>query len=110
MLTIDKTYIVTDYYRSDSKLNVPDVNLEDTYTFDSSKLDGWITSLEPCIEYHYNFRAYESNSVIKLDWLDFSVAPRTYIVDDFEVNEWFILRSGDTYTKYEVVNKVIPQK
>ena len=100
MLTRDKTYVVADYYTSNEKLAVPVVNSEDTYTFDGASNDGSISSKFPCIEYHYNFRVFADGDSILFDWLDFSIAPETYTVSDFQEDEWFILRNGDTYTKY----------
>ena len=100
MLTKDKSYVVADYYTSFSKLNVPVVNSEDTYTFDGSSHDGWISSKFPCIEYHYNFNVFASGDDISFDWLNFSIAPATFTVVDYVENEWFILKDGDTFTKY----------
>ena len=100
MLTKDKTYVVADYYTSNGKLAVPVVNSEDTYTFDGASNDGWISSKFPCIEYHYNFRVFSSEGSILLDWLTFSIIPETFTVSDFKEDEWFILKNGDTYTKY----------
>ena len=103
MLSKEKTYVVSDYYTADAKLAVPVVNSEDTYTFDGSSSDGWISSKFPCIEYHYNFRVFASGDSILLDWLNFSISPETYTVSDFQADEWFILKNGDTYKKYTLV-------
>ena len=100
MLTKNNTYVVSNYYTVDSALSVPMVNTEDTYTFDSTSNDGWISSTYPCIEYHYNFRVFASEGNILLDWLNFSIIPETFTVSDFKEDEWFILKNGDTYTKY----------
>ena len=70
MLSKEKTYVVSTYYQNDQQLFVPVVNAEDTYTFDGTINDGWITSLQPCIEYHYNFRAFKSDDNIVFEWLD----------------------------------------
>ncbi len=104
MLSIDKTYIITAYYKNDQQLSIPDVNREDTYTFDGTINDGWVLSKEPCIEYHYNFRTFTSNNSILFEWVDFNISPETYIVSDYKMNEWFVLRHGDTFTKYQVIN------
>jgi hypothetical protein len=100
MLSKDKTYVVTDYYTADAKLAVPVVNSEDTYTFDGSSNDGWISSKFPCIEYHYNFRVFSAENGIFFEWLDFNIAPGTFMVSDYQEDEWFILKYGDNYTKY----------
>jgi hypothetical protein len=105
MLTKDNSYVVADYYNSAAKLNVPVVNSEDTYTFDGAVSDGWISSKLPCIEYHYNFRVFESADSILFDWLDFNIVPQTFILTEYQAGEWFILKNGDTYTKYALVNK-----
>jgi hypothetical protein len=101
MLCKDNTYKVTAFYTSDAVLEIPDVNTEDTYTFDGSISDGWVSSKEPCIEYHYNFRTFYSQSDLKIDWVDFNISPTTYTVEEYQPGEYFILRAGDTYTKFE---------
>jgi hypothetical protein len=100
MLTKNNTYVVANYYTVDSTLAVPVVNSEDTYTFDGASNDGWISSKFPCIEYHYNFSVFASGDNIFFEWLDFSISPETFTVSDFQENEWFILKNGNTYTKY----------
>jgi hypothetical protein len=104
MLTKDKMYVVSGYYTTDSTLAVPVVNIDDTYTFDGASNDGWISSKFPCIEYHYNFRVFARGDDILLDWLNFSIAPETFTVSDYLEDEWFILKNGDTYTKYVLVH------
>jgi hypothetical protein len=105
MLTKNNSYVVAEFYKSDAKLNVPVVNSEDTYTFDGAASDGWISSKFPCIEYHYNFRVFESGDSILFDWLDFDIVPQTFMLTDYQAGEWFVLKNGDTYTKYVLVNK-----
>jgi len=102
MLSREKTYVISAYYKNDMQLAIPEVNSEDTYTFDGMLNDGWISSLEPCIEYHYNFKTLTSDDKILLEWVNFSISPQTYIVDDYKIDEWFLLKHDDTYTKYEV--------
>ena len=102
MLSKEKTYIVTAYYKNDLQLAIPEVNSEDTYTFDGMLKDGWISSVHPCVEYHYNFKTLTSNDKILLEWVNFSISPQTYIVDDYKIDEWFVLKYDDTYTRYEV--------
>lgn len=102
MLSKEKTYVVTAYYKNDVQLAVPEVNSEDTYTFDDMLKDGWVSSLQPCIEYHYNFKTLTSNDSILLEWVNFSISPQTFIVDDYKINEWFVLKHEDTYTRYEI--------
>jgi hypothetical protein len=102
MLSKDKTYIVSAYYTNNQQLSVPNVNSDDTYTFDGSVNDGWVTSLEPCIEYHYNFKAFKSDDSIMFEWVNFQISPQTFIVADYEPGEWFLLKAGDTYTKYKL--------
>ena len=104
MLSIDRTYIITEYYKYDQQLSIPVVNSEDTYTFDGTRNDGWVLSKEPCIEYHYNFRTFTSGNNILLEWLDFNISPETFIVSDYKMNEWFLLKHGDTFTKYQVIH------
>lgn len=103
MLTKDKSYVVADYYTSNAKLDVPVVNSEDTYTFDGGAHDGWISSKFPCIEYHYNFSVFTNGDSILFKWLDFSIAEQTFEVADYSEGQWFILKNGDTYTKYVLV-------
>jgi hypothetical protein len=100
MLTKNYTYTVSEYYTANATLDVPVVNSEDTYTFDGPTHDGWISSKFPCIEYHYNFRVFESGDSILFDWLDFKIAPQNFTVTDYREDEWFILKNGDTYMKY----------
>ena len=103
MLTKDKSYVVSDYYTSTAKLDVPVVNSEDTYTFDGGTHDGWISSKFPCIEYHYNFNVFTNGNSILFKWLNFSIAEQTFEVADYSEGQWFILKNGDTYTKYVLV-------
>ena len=105
MLSKEKTYVVSTYYKNDQQLFVPVVNAEDTYTFDGTTNDGWVTSLQPCIEYHYNFKAFKSDDNIVFEWVDFQISPQTYIVDDYAAGEWFLLKQGDTYIKYKVTSQ-----
>ena len=100
MLTKNNTYIVSDYYTTDTKLEVPFVNTEDTYTFDGPTNDGWISSKFPCIEYHYNFSIFTNGNTILFKWLNFSIAEQTFEVADFSEGQWFILKNGNTYIKY----------
>jgi hypothetical protein len=102
MLARNDTYVVTRYYTSRSSLDIPTVNADDTYTFDGPLSDGWITSVAPCIEYHYNIKAFTSGDDILFDWLDFSISPTTFVVEDYKPGEWFVIRAGDVYTRYEV--------
>jgi hypothetical protein len=104
MLTRNSTYTVSEYYTTDSALNVPVVNSDDTYTFDGGSGDGWISSKFPCIEYHYNFNVFTSGDHILFNWLDFSIAAQTFEVSDYSEDEWFILKKGDTYTKYVLIH------
>ena len=106
MLTLDRTYVITEYYKNDQQLSIPEVNSEDTYTFDGTVNDGWVLSKVPCVEYHYNFRTFTSNNNILFEWVDFNISPETFIVSDYKMNEWFVLKLGDTFTKYEVQNKM----
>ena len=103
MLSREKTYTVTGYVESGKLLPLPPVNVEDTYTFDGEKNDAWITSLEPCIEYHYNYKVFTRNDSILLEWLDFHIVPETFVVSDYKVNEWFELKKGNTFTRYSVL-------
>jgi hypothetical protein len=105
MLSKERTFIITEYYKNDQQLSIPDVNSEDTYAFDGILNDGWVLSKEPCIEYHYNFRTFTSNNGILFEWVDFNISPETFIVSDYRMNEWFVLKHGDTFTKYQVKNK-----
>lgn len=102
MLSKEKTYSVTSYYTTNSVLTIPEVNADDTYTFDGSLSDGWVSSKQPCVEYHYNFRAFASQNNIVIDWLDFNISPTTFVVEDYKPDQFFILRSGDTYVRYEL--------
>lgn len=102
MLSKEKNYVVSSYYKNDQQLSVPDVNIEDTYTFDGTLNDGWVTSQEPCIEYHYNFKAFKTGDSIVFEWVNFQISPQTYIVSDYKLDEWFLLKHGDTYIKYEI--------
>jgi hypothetical protein len=102
MLARNDTYVVTKYYTAQSSLEIPAVNTDDTYTFDGSLNDGWITSAAPCIEYHYNIKAFSSGDDIMFDWLDFNISPTTFVIEDFKPGEWFVVRSGDVYIRYEV--------
>ena len=104
MLTKSNTYVVADYHTSSATLNVPVVNSEDTYTFDGSDNDGWISSKFPCIEYHYNFSIFTEGDTILFNWLDFNIAAQTFIVSDYLEGEWFILKTGDTYIKYVLIH------
>lgn len=104
MLTKTNIYVVADYYTADAKLNVPVVNSEDTYTFDGSDNDGWISSKFPCIEYHYNFSLSTNGDSILFNWLDFNIVAQTFTVSDYQEGEWFILKSGDTYIRYVLVH------
>lgn len=104
MLSKDKTYMVEAYYTTGSTLAVPVVNNEDTYTFDSTLNDGWISSKFPCIEYHYNYAVFASGDSILFDWLDFKITPQTFTLTDYKADEWFILKSGDNYVKYVRMN------
>ena len=106
MLSKDKTYVVADYYSSDSRLSIPAINTEDTYTFDGTLNDGWVSSKEPCIEYHYNFKAFASSDSIVFEWVNFSISPQTYTVSDYKVDEWFELKQGDVYTRYKIVTSL----
>ena len=105
MLTKNNTYTVSEYYTSNAKLDVPFVNSEDTYTFDGPTHDGWVSSKFPCIEYHYNFRVFESGDSILFDWLDFKIASQIFTVTDFQAAEWFILKNVDIYIKYTRVSQ-----
>lgn len=104
MLSKDKTYAVSKYYTSNTELSIPKVNTEDTYTFDGGISDGWISSKEPCIEYHYNIRTFNSGNDIHFEWLDFNINPTTFTVEDYEEDKYFVLRSGDVYTRYELTH------
>jgi hypothetical protein len=104
MLSSEKTYVVSEYYTNNQQLAVPDVNAEDTYTFDGKKNDGWVSSKQPCIEYHYNFRAYSSNDSLLFEWVDFHISPQTFTVEDYKTGEWFLLKQGDTYMRYRVLS------
>lgn len=104
MLSKEKSYSVTKYYTSGAELEIPRVNKEDTYTFDEGISDGWVSSKEPCIEYHYIIRIFNSGNDILFDWLDFNISPTTFTVEDYEDGKYFLLRSGDVYTRYEVTH------
>lgn len=101
MLLKENTYVITDYYKNDQQLDVPDVNVEDTYTFDGEMNDGWVSSKKPCIEYHYNFKAFTKNDSLLFEWVDFQISPATFMVADYKIDEWFVLRHGDTYMRYQ---------
>ena len=106
MLAKEKTYTVSAYYTSKAVLEIPRVNSEDTYTFDGRISDAWVSSKEPCIEYHYNFRAFNSGSNIVLDWVDFNISPTEFTVEDYKPDEYFVLRTGDVFTRYQVTSNV----
>jgi hypothetical protein len=103
MLTKDKWYVVGEHYTADTILAIPSVNEDDRYNFDLQLSDGSIDSKQPCIEYHYIINAYLGDNNILFDWLNFSIAPKTYTVDDYKVGEWFVLKADNTYTKYVIV-------
>ena len=103
MLSKERTYAVAAYYTSHASLDVPEVNSEDTYTFDGKISDAWVSSKQPCIEYHYNFRAFNNGSKIVLDWVDFDISPTEFTVEDYKQDEYFVLRSGDIFTRYQVI-------
>lgn len=102
MLSKENTYSITSYYTSNAVLSIPEVNADDTYTFDGSLSDGWVSSKQPCVEYHYNFKAFSSQSNIVIDWLDFNISPTTFVVEDYKPGEFFVLRSVDKFVRYEL--------
>jgi len=105
-LTVERTYKVTAYFDSNGNdIPIDPIYQDDTYTWNGECVcgDGWVTSIEPCRETHYNWTAYaDPDGSIKFTWLTIDLQPVTYTVVDYKLDEWFIVKFNDTYIKYSL--------